>query len=162
MAHAGRRNKLLWRRDLCLNCRHYIRALPEAFVVSGYLHINRPPIAMANISRVLTPAYTGPIDGNPRWRSGEFEMLGVTVRIELETRIHLVTASRTDLLIRFFNMHACIYERRVQWSAVGECSHYDTGEFPVVAPEVFRADIWGGTWQTDRMIAAFARWDEWD
>jgi len=161
MAHAGQQFKVLWRRDLCLNCSNYKFGLPEAWEVSGVVGTNGPPPNVHNFPKRLCRPVTNEINGQPRWETNSFPLAGHDVIVKLSLKDFLDGESWTDLVFQIWFIHALMYERTIRSAIRGSCRAYLSPDFATTPPDVFRADLWGGEWNSDRMAAGFAKWDIW-
>lgn len=145
MAHVGLHYKLLFRRDLCLACRNYRFALPEAFDVGyrveKYFGAHEQQEWLPGIATLVTP----PESNTPAWETNDKLLFGKQCRCRLSWSRWIFPQQQTVLRIQFVGSTGVVLSFEQTNFQAGRCYDYQIASgfgttFPV-------ADVawWGGS-----------------
>jgi len=156
MAHVGRFYKLLHRRDICLGCKNYRFAFPEAWVAAwDILGGTRRWTRQGLILRPIDPPQTH----RPRWESEQIVDNGVPYKCIAEFDGYTPLLQLTHVIVRWHTGSAYHINFLPVQPGVGNCSSYFYSTFGSGTAEVLNPDVIGGLSVTGSLSIAAARWN---
>jgi len=161
MAHIGKNYKLLFRRDICLNCTNYRFAFPEAWMFSCALVSSNPENLHWNLNNVLLRPIDPPETSRPRWESEALFQHQVSFKVIAEFDGYTPLQGLTHIVIRFHTgSHYWLESVPVQF-APGRCDSYRYDTFGQGSLIVLDPTIFGGATGTGQLVIFAARWQQW-
>jgi len=160
MAHVGRFYKLLHRRDICLGCRNYRFAFPEAFSLDFDLLSNNPENLRWRRQNLICPAIDPPQTHRPRWESADLFDNSVSYRCTIEFDGYTPLQQLTNMIVRFHTgSHYWLQVYPAQILA-GRCNAYRYDTFGQGSLNVLDPVIFGGNIGTGQLSLAAATWQQ--
>lgn len=161
MAHVGKNYKLLHRRDICLGCKNYRVAFPEAWFCNWAIHMNGPGQITWRNDGILFPPIDPPETHRPRWETVAMLQNSVSFKVIIEFDGYTPLQQTSNLICRFHTGSHYWMETHPRQRQSGFCNIYDYDQFGVGFNVVLDPVVAGGNSGSGTFTIRPASWSQW-